>query len=331
MAYDFYNSERKEAFLQTVNENIVNTYKVLFARSAPLETLMQTDLCDFTLRNVQDLFVSNKWFSRSTFNVHRGLLRNYINWCVDAGFCTNMNAAQSLTFDDLAPQNIRKSLYKDADMLVDTINELYGSAEDFEKNIMDVACWYLAWCGFTRDECLKIKQSQVFSDRIVGDTWTAENIHPEMMRVLIEARDIREVGVNISTPTREFISVRKFVQNEYLLRIMITRNTITNHQTMPSNIESWTNRAKKLLRALPNSSPYKLKLLTYTKVFNCGRYYALYQWEKENEDATMNNAKDWCSLVRYDDPKTGKPKVSTSVFLSSYKAWKDAFFPSWSN
>ena len=326
MAYDFYNSERKEAFLQTVNESIANTYKVLFARSAPMENFYGIDLCEFTLKNLQDMFVSSRWFSRSTFNVHRGLLRKYVNWCMDAGLCCNVNAAQSLTIESLGKESIRKSMYKDPDALVGTINELYGSAEDFEKNIMDVACWYLAWCGFTRDECLKIKQSQVLSDRIIGDTWTAENIHPEMMRVIIAARDIREVGVNISTPTREFISVRKFVDTEYLLRILVTRNTITNHQTMPSNIESWTNRAKKLLRALPNSSPYKLKLLTYTKVFNCGRYYALYQWEKENEDATMNNAKDWCSLVRYDDPNTGKPKVSTSVFLSSYKEWKTAFY-----
>ncbi|MCI6831526.1 MAG: hypothetical protein MR896_05485 [Clostridiales bacterium] len=328
MAYDFYNNERKEAFLQTVNENIVNTYKVLFSHSAPMENLYGIDLCEFTLKNLQDMFVSNKWFSRSTFNVHRGLVRKYVNWCMDAGLCCNINAAQSLTLKSLGKESIRKSMYKDPDSLVATINELYGSAEDLDKNIMDVACWYLAWCGFTRDECLQIKQSQVFSDKIVGDTWTAENIHPDMMRVLITARDIREVDVSISTLKHSFVSTRKFVDNEFLLRILITRNTIRNHQTMPSNIESWTNRAKKLLRNLPNSSPYKLKLLTYTKVFNCGRYYALYQWEQENEEATMKNAKEWCSMVRSNIPGSNKPKTSTSVFLSSYKEWKAAFFPS---
>lgn len=326
MADQFYNNERKESFLQTVNENIINTYKVLFTRSAPMENFYGIDLCEFTLKNLQDMFVSSKWFSRSTFNVHRGLIRKYVNWCMDAGLCCNVNAAQSLTIESLGKETIRKSLYKDSDMLVETINALYGSVEDFEKNIMDVACWYLAWCGFTRDECLTLKQSQVLSDKIVGDTWTVENIHPDIMRTLIAARDIREVGVNISTSTRSYVSRRKFVDNEFLLRILITRNTIINHPATPLNIESWTNRAKRLLRELPNNSPYKLKMLTYTKVFACGRYYALYQWEKEHKEATMKNAKEWCSLVRCDDPETGKPKNSTSVFLSSYREWKAAFY-----
>lgn len=322
---EFYNKERKERYLS--NEDITENSKImletLFSRSADLERYYDVDVGDFSLAQIQSLFVLGRWYSASTFSVYKVFLKKYISWCIEEGYTNNINNAALLNQKTVGKEMIRRELFPDTESFLNAMDLVFGTYEEKEQRNMNRTFLYLLWLGFTKEEVVTIQRNQVFEDSVVGDAWRADNIDPRMAKVLQDVRNMEECVVEGSTGVA---LTKKLKQTPYLLRTMnnsrASKASVITESTV-SSWHMWVDRQQN--RRREDDIAYIRKNFAPTKVFACGCYVRLRKWEQEgNIKATLKNFPDWCPVVRKDSETASKNVLG--MFLKSYHEWESAFW-----
>ena len=329
--------ERKEEFIHSLHLNSSGEAPVyaMFRQLAQCEEQQQIDVCEFDVSSLSYAFSTLGWHNSSTFTVYRNWLRQYTNWCIGRGYCDQTNAAEHFTREHLALSPIRNQMYINTESFLKTMDDIYHYEPGAEKKISDdrylmqEVLWHLAWLGFSREEALVVRKDQVDLEnkQIITDTWKPAIPH-EFVSLFKRAIEIQvaEYYVESSKGTR-FVR-REFSSNEYLIRPLKRKAQDEGLPTKIHTIDVWTQKAHHLQQEnCPPMSSSSMKRINFQTFHTCGRYVALKKWEEEHEEATIDNGMKWCELVRRKDLRTNAPKKSLTVFLASYKAWKNAFYP----
>lgn len=120
---DFYNSERKEAFLKTVKESNRTYYRQIFKAVKEDELLYSCDLCELNENRFEAFIDCFGHFKKSTLSQKKTLIGTYIDWCREQGYC-RVNAIRVVTLKQLE------------ELLTDKIEERYYlDPEEYEESI----------------------------------------------------------------------------------------------------------------------------------------------------------------------------------------------------
>ncbi|MBX0320120.1 phage lytic cycle repressor MrpR family protein [Shouchella clausii] len=86
---DFYNPENKIAFLESREIASKESYARVLKLSAEAEKSLGVDLYDFSLEQIKEVLLNQKYSSRTTVLSIISIMRNYINWAIENGKRTN--------------------------------------------------------------------------------------------------------------------------------------------------------------------------------------------------------------------------------------------------
>lgn len=325
------NAERKQEYLNSLNleESSKLPIQSLFNRTEIFEERCGLDLCDFPADMLALTFSECGWVSNmSTFNVYRSMTRNYIQWCVAQGYCTDSRIIDNFMPDPdlISFHAFRACSYFSLNDFIQILKDMYITHDNGtldEQYTMQQATWCLAWLGFTKTEVLSLRKDQVHENSIVTDVWEVRDINPFLMRIIHTACEIQYIIV----PSKNGTERKKiFKQTPYVLRrVENVGRYASEEKVQKPMITRWGFAAQKLQQInIDIASPSRRKKISFSKFFDCGRYVALYEWEQEHGVATTANMVRWCALVRRNIPGTSQPKRSTPMFLTSYQQWKQA-------
>lgn len=325
------NTERKEQFIaeQGFSESMNRAIMSFFRQAAVYEDYFQLDLCEFAVPQYIEMFAIYKWVNASTFNVYRSWIKRYVRWCIIHGHTDSSVAIDRIDLRFVSASVNRSVLYADENDFLETIHQIYGGdivSNDSDRYNMVKAFWYLAWLGFTRDESSLVTKEDVKETSIETTNWKADNINPKIMKVIKDVAAMTEVTIYADTPRGVAARTRMYVDSHYLLR-PLKRNGNSPTLYLPSaTMDTWTSTARKLQQEnVPIISPYRTKAIVYRKIYMCGRFNAVHNWELEHGcEATTDNTLEWGVCSRH--VKDNEINDSIYSFLRTYCRWKEDFF-----
>lgn len=331
--YTWYNQERKELFLKNDDISVAadKMFRTIFTASEDLESFFDLDVSDFSLTQLQSLFVLRRWYNVSTFSAYRTYFKIYIAWCIDQGYTSNVNNAAHLNQKDVGKEVIRQEMFKDEESFIQTIEQMYPVQHYDGVEYMLKAYLYLLWLGFSKGEALLVRKDQLDDDAVLGDNWSAYNVDSRILNALRYAAEMTMFDIPIANPViKSGMTHRPLADTPYILRTTANARS-TNGPLAWSCASAWLARVNREQREMQKANrTYVPKNLAYSKVFLCGRYVALYNWEQTKKHrADAFNYDEWASLARVDyDVRNDKRKAKKSYypFLSSYKEWRTAFY-----
>ena len=325
------NAERKNQFIaeQDFNESMHRAVVSFFRQAAVYEDYFQLDLCEFAVPQYIEMFAGYKWVNASTFNVYRSWIKRYVRWCIAHGHTDSTVAADRIDPRFVAAPVNRSVLYADEDDFLETIHRVYDGdivSSDSDRYNMAKAFWYLAWLGFTRDEAGLVTKDAVKETTIETATWKADNINPEIMKVIKDVANMTAVTIYADTPRGLKARRHTYVDSPYLLRPLKRKGNSATVYLPVATMDTWTSKAKKLQKEnIPIISPFRTKAIVYRKIYMCGRFNAVRNWELEHGcEATTDNTLEWGVCTRH--VKGNEINDSIYSFLRTNCRWQEDFF-----
>ncbi len=326
------NTKRKEQFIAeqgfsgSMNKAVVS----FFRQAAVYEDYFQLDLCEFALPQYIEMFAGYKWVNASTFNVYRSWIKRYVKWCIAHGHTDSPAAIERVDLRLVAASVSRSVLYADENDFLETIRQVYGGDtvdSSSDRYNMVRTFWYLAWLGFTRDEAVLITKTDVKDTSIETKSWSVYNINPKIMDVIKDTANTTETTIYADTPRGLAARTRMYVDSPYLLRPLKRNGNSATVYLPVATMDTWTSVAKKLQKEnVPIISPYRTKSIIYRKIYMCGRFNAMREWEVEhNCKVTTDNALEWGVLTRHVNEQN-EIRESMYNFLRTYYRWKHDFW-----
>ena len=161
----FYNADRKEFYLDSIATNKAQMTTIFF-KSREIEENLCKDLCDFEFVDYIMLFNHNSWCNLNTFRNRKSRINHYIRWCMENGYCDEkaFSNIKNLRFEDISKkilyENTHFKHFSDLERLINKALDQMDTEQRFNMK-MNIAVVYLLWSGFTSQEIIDMKRSDV--------------------------------------------------------------------------------------------------------------------------------------------------------------------------
>lgn len=167
---DFYNKDRKIAFIKYYEENFNLDYSAIkiisvFGFSTRWERTFKKDVCDFSVVEYKSLFANAGWYKAKYFTSIRLLIRHYSEWCKENGYTDKI---------DLEIVHLERSMILDRiigsvfpfrnqnDFLDFYDNVFQVNDPDYRNmNMMRYCSVLLAWDGLNKSEIFNLTKEDV--------------------------------------------------------------------------------------------------------------------------------------------------------------------------
>lgn len=322
---NYYNTERKLRYIESVeNEGSKRMLKSLFRQTADYEEELDLDIADFRLPDFIRLFEERQWNVTSTFIAYRWTISNYINWCIICGYCdAASNQVQYLQPQHLSSLALSDGGIRDLETLTSILDVCYEDCDEKPDPcyIMHRTIWYLAWFGFTKEECRLIRKDELVDDGIVTPNYEVHGVPENVMRVWRAASQIESFEFHQYINGQIRTMTRRFIPTDYLLRSLESGRENRDGLLSVGSIDNWTAILKKIERQKGITQK-----ISINKLNRYGRFAMMYQWECDNEPITNENYVQWKSVMRQYQGRASSAQ-NVSVLLRTYKEWKKAFYP----
>jgi hypothetical protein len=285
---DFIYSNYSHAKDETIG-GIINTFNTI----GVFENQYKKDLIDFNFEDIVSLFERNGWKKTSTFNRNKSVLVSYIDWCrINGKLSGNVHSIERLQFDDITGQKkFEIESFKSFEDLKDCANSVYNSegVNDSDKFIIDISVLYLSWIGFKKEEIQRIKKDDI---SFINNTINSKLFSYKVSNVNQYIMDVLSICVNIegyTTNNRFGEANRKYNENEFLIRTGKSAKVLQDDVVPDSYFNNMATRFKNITSKFSPVDKYYKKAITSKTIYDAGRYYRLYEYEKENGKIESSN------------------------------------------
>lgn len=268
------NSSYRRQFIESYvsdnrfTERSINSYVAFWKRIEKAEEALKKRLEDgYSKQDYINLFAQLNVATNTVLIVMKSKILRYIKYLNAEGVVSEdcIKALEDTAIKDLDITNFYDNrFFKDFESLQDAIDRTLIAAERIDDAIFGTAITaiYLAWCGFTIEEAIQIKKSEVLDDRIISAGRTIKPLD-RIMAYIKEYRDATEYR----SSGRATITL-KYAPGEWLLRnTRCARYDNGNHLRI-------------MINHFSNSSKDSKNLFTYDKTYWSGIYSRAYIYER---------------------------------------------------
>lgn len=206
-----YNAERKNRFLEYVKPSTKTTFKSLFNAFEGKEWNKDTDLCELSTEDIEDVVSDMTIRSSNTFFATKSRIKSYVKWCKEQGYpCSD--AINGLKFDQT--RAIRSSMFASPRHLQEFLDKIFPPVSEHTLDCIYRGAVWLLYGGMTLEQARSVTVHDVgLTHMLVCGQYEIYREAVEVFQFLSTSSKIR--GVVKGKPSK---NMRDRVPGDILLR-----------------------------------------------------------------------------------------------------------------
>ncbi|WP_028775655.1 site-specific integrase [Shimazuella kribbensis] len=293
-----FNPEVKNEFFKSVtnNEGTIKYYSRIFYNTFVYEESLGKDINQFSIEELEKILYDFKANNRHTIESYGRIISSYLNWSMEQGL-TDKNPLRKLSSDDfdkyitdkeeyITEKQLRRyeekcANYQDAVIFRLLFEGLSG------KQVSEIGNLKVSDCDFEKNSLHLINSLEVdengYPSKFTERTIKVSDHAMELIRGAINQKQYIKKNGNMSTEASNVRDFTDLVQNDYVVRASITKNS--------EDINKPTDRFVIYKRIKLIGDDLGIKSFTAKLIQRSGMIYLASQLVQNDEDVTISDLK----------------------------------------